>query len=148
MDAAQVTRLFAWIRKLGADEGLELNLDGVRPVNSFDAHRVAHLAGRHGLRDQMTERLFRAHLTENVNVADHAVLLRIADEVGLDDAEVRAVLDGEHYTHEVIAEGRGSGVDAVPTFVVDRRYAMSGAQPTSELYALLEQARSAPTTTN
>ncbi|MFC0098796.1 DsbA family oxidoreductase [Micromonospora marina] len=140
---AEVTKLFGWIRSLGAQEGLALNLDTVRPVSSFDAHRLTHLAGAYGLRDEMTERLFRAHLTENVNVADHEVLLDLADEVGLDAATARQVLDSDRYAAEVHAEARAEGVTAVPTVLVDRRQHVAGAAEVTEYLALLHRAQAA-----
>ncbi|MEV4659262.1 DsbA family oxidoreductase [Micromonospora sp. NPDC049301] len=142
---AEVTKLFGWIRSLGAQEGLELNLDTVRPVSSFDAHRLTHLAGTHGRRDEMTERLFRAHLTENVNVADHDVLVGLAEEVGLDPATARQVLDSNRYAAEVHAEARAEGVTAVPTVLVDRRQHVAGAVEVQEYLALLRRAQ-APAT--
>jgi predicted DsbA family dithiol-disulfide isomerase len=125
----QVTKLFARIAALGEAEGVQINLDRARPVNSFDAHRLTHLAGAHGLRGEMTERLFRAHLTDNVSVADHDVLVGLAGEVGLD-----------RYAVETLAEARAPGVSAVPTIVVERRYAVAGAAEPDDLLALLREA--------
>lgn len=142
LTGAEVSKLFTWIKKLGADEGLRLNLENVRPVNSFDAHRLTHLADSHGLRDQLVERLFHAHLTDNVNVADVELLVMLAGEVGLDVDEVRATLAGDRYAAYVITEARNSGVSAVPTFVVDRRHTISGAPVSGDLLKLLERARS------
>ncbi|MET7832459.1 DsbA family oxidoreductase [Micromonospora sediminicola] len=137
---AEVTKLFGWIRTLGAQEGLELNLATTRPVSSFDAHRLCHLAEAAGSRDEMTERLFRAHLTENVNVADHDVLVGLATEVGLDPAETRRVLDGDRYAAQVRAEAGAPGVTGVPTVLVDRRERATGALTVDDYRTLLARA--------
>lgn len=142
LTGTEVTKLFTWIRKLGAEEGLLLNLENVRPVNSFDAHRLTHLAGVHGLRDQMIERLFRAHLTDNVNVADVELLVAMAGEVGIDVTAARTILAGDAYAADVITEARNSAVSAVPTFVVDQEHTISGAPASGDLLTLLERARS------
>ena len=68
---------------MGAAEGLDLRFDRVRSGNTFDAHRVVHLAAFHGAQDAMQERLMRAYLTEGELMSDHAALARLAGEVGL-----------------------------------------------------------------
>ena len=137
---AQVTKLFARIRGLGAAEGLELNVATARPVSSFDAHRLTHLADRYGLRDAMTERLFRAYLTENRNVADHAELVALATEAGVDPAAAAEVLVGDAYATEVRAEAREPGITSVPTVVVDRQYGVAGGLDADDYLALLQRA--------
>ncbi|GAA2879277.1 DSBA oxidoreductase [Actinoplanes cyaneus] len=140
MPAGAVPKMFAWIERLGADEGLELSLAGVRPVNSFDAHRVAHLAAARGRQPEVVDRLFRAHLSENVDVADLLVLADLAAEAGLDRAEVARVLAGDDYADDVRADERRArdlNITAVPTFVVDGGARLSGSPPVGELQALL-----------
>ena len=126
-----------------ADEGLEFHLDEARSGNSFDAHRLIHLAADRGLAGQLKERLLRAYFTERVAIGDPAELRRLAVEVGLDDAEVGRVLDGEEYGEDVRADeaqAHSYGITGVPFFVVDDRYGISGAQPTELFTEALHRA--------
>jgi predicted DsbA family dithiol-disulfide isomerase len=125
-----------------AAEGLDFRFAVARSGTTFDAHRLVHLAQEHGLADAMKERLLLAYFSEGELMSDHDALIRLAGEVGLDQAEVRAMLAGERYAAEVRDDERTAarlGIRAVPTFVVDRARGASGAQPPAELLALLAQ---------
>lgn len=114
----------------------------MRSGSTFDAHRIVHLAGAHGMQDAIKERLLRAHFTDGELVSDHDTLLRIAVEAGLPEQEVREVLAGEHLAEAVREDERLAadlGVSAVPTFVVDRSVGVSGAHAPDALLGLLEQ---------
>ncbi len=123
-----------------AADGLEYDLVHARIGSTFDAHRLVHLAQRHGLQDAMKERLFRARFTDGKLVSDHATLVELAREVGLDSSEVAAVLAGDEYgdaVREDEATAIRFGISGVPMFVVDRAFGASGAQPPEQLLALL-----------
>ena len=128
---------------IAAGEGLDFRFDIARSGNTFDAHRLTHLAAAHGLQDAMKERLFRAYLSEGEVIGDPAVLERLGLEVGLPGDELRDVLAGDRYAAEV-RDDQGSaaalGITAVPFFVVNRAIAASGAQPPELLRDLLERA--------
>lgn len=126
-----------------AAEGLDFRFDLARPGNTFDAHRLLHLALAHGLQDALKERLDRGTFTEGLPVSDHAALTDLAVEVGLPDAEVRDVLATDRYADAVRADeaqARAYGISGVPFFVVDGRYGISGAQPAEVVRQALEQA--------
>lgn len=126
-----------------AADGLDYDLEHARIGSSFDAHRLVHLAGRHGLQDAMKERLFRARFTEGRLISDPETLVELASEVGLDGAEVRTMLAGDEFVDAVRADelaARQLGITGVPMFVVDRAFGISGAQPAEQLLALLEHA--------
>jgi len=128
---------------MGAAEGLELRFDHVRSGNTFDAHRVVHLAAFHGAQDAMQERLMRAYLTEGELMSDHPALARLAGDVGLPAAEVEELLAGDRFAAEVRAEqelARGFGISAVPFFVVERKLGVAGAQPVESFEELLTEA--------
>jgi predicted DsbA family dithiol-disulfide isomerase len=128
---------------VAAGEGLEFRFDIARDGNTFDAHRLLHLAGAHGVQDELEERLMRAYLTEGQAIGDPAVLERLAIEVGLPEDEVREVLATDQYATEVRDDERTAsslGISAVPFFVVDRAIGASGAQPPEVLGELLAQA--------
>jgi predicted DsbA family dithiol-disulfide isomerase len=115
-----------------AQAGLSYDLHHAIPANTFDAHRLIHLAAAHGLQDAAEERLFRAHMCERADIADHATLVRLGVEFGLDEAEAAAALAGGAYGEEVRADerlAREIGVTGVPFFVIEGRYGISGAQP-------------------
>jgi predicted DsbA family dithiol-disulfide isomerase len=125
-----------------AGEGLDFRLDIQRSGSTFDAHRLIHLAAERGLQDAMKERLMRAYFSEGELVSDRDALVRVAVEVGLDEAEVRKVLAGDRYADAVRADERTAaqlGISAVPTFVVDRALGVSGAHPPEGLLQLLER---------
>ena len=129
-----------------AGDGLELRFDIARGGNTFDAHRLLHLAAAHGAQDPLKERLMRAYLTEGELIADHAVLARLAIETGLPADEVRDTLATDRFAAEVREDERTAqriGIHAVPFFVVDRAVGASGAHPPEALLELLRQARAA-----
>jgi predicted DsbA family dithiol-disulfide isomerase len=127
---------------MAAEDGLELRSDIVRGGNTFDAHRLTHLAAAHGLVDPMVERLFRAHHSEGLLISDHEVLERLAAEVGLPGPEVAEVLGGDAHAGDVREDERTAaslGISAVPFFVIDRSMGASGAHPPEVLLQLLER---------
>jgi predicted DsbA family dithiol-disulfide isomerase len=128
--------------EVAAGDGLEFRFDIARSGNTFDAHRLVHLAAARGLQDAMKERLLRAYQGEGELMSDHAALTRLAVEAGLDEDEVRDVLATDHYAAEVREDERtaaGLGIRAVPFFVIDRAIGASGAQSPEVLGQLLQQ---------
>jgi predicted DsbA family dithiol-disulfide isomerase len=127
-------------------EGLDFDFTRAQPGNTFDAHRLLHLAnegGQVGLQNALKERLFRAYLCEGEAISDHDTLVRLAGEVGLRTDEVQAVLSTDQYAPEVRADeaqARAIGIDGVPFFVIAERYAIAGAQPAELLASALEKA--------
>jgi predicted DsbA family dithiol-disulfide isomerase len=134
---------------MAAEVGLQYNLDKAVVANSFDAHRFSHLAAKHGLGDAAEESLFRAYFTEGKDVSDREVLVQLGTAIGLDAEEVRTTLSGNSYAREVqqdIAEAAALGARGVPFFVIDRKYAVSGAQPEEVFLNALRQSFSEKTT--
>lgn len=129
--------------KMARDAGLDYHFEKAVIANSFDAHRLAHLAKKHGLGDAMEERLFKAYFTEGADVSDPEVLIRLGKEIGLPEEEIRSVLSSDAYATEVrqdITEAGQIGIRGVPFFVFDRKYAVSGAQQTEVFLETLEKA--------
>ena len=115
-----------------AADGLEFRFDLARGGNTFDAHRLLHLAAAHGRQHELKERLMRAYLGEGELMSDHAALTRLALEAGLPEDEVRDTLATGRFAAEVRedeATARSFGISAVPYFVIDRRFGLAGAQP-------------------
>jgi predicted DsbA family dithiol-disulfide isomerase len=128
--------------EVAAGEGLDFRFDLARAGNTFDAHRLIHLAAAHGMQDAMKERLMRAYLTEGEPIGDPAALERLAIDAGLPADEVREVLAGDRYTADVRDDERTAhalGIHAVPFFVVDRAMGAAGAQPPEVLGELLRR---------
>jgi predicted DsbA family dithiol-disulfide isomerase len=128
------------LARMAAAEDLEFNFDRVQPGNSFDAHRVLHLAKEQGKQAEVKERLFRAYFTDGEQLGDHATLIRLAGEEGLNAGPV---LDGDAYAEEVREDERLAadlGINGVPFFVLAGRYGVSGAQPADLLLSALETA--------
>jgi predicted DsbA family dithiol-disulfide isomerase len=126
-----------------AEEGLDFRFDLARPGNTFDAHRLLHLALKHGRQDQLKERLDRATFTEGAPVSDHSALRALSTQVGLPEVEVDAVLGSGRYGDAVRAdeaEARAYGISGVPFFVIDGRYGISGAQPADAILQTLDKA--------
>jgi predicted DsbA family dithiol-disulfide isomerase len=127
-----------------AGEGLDFHFERIRPGNTFDAHRLLHLAAGRGLEGALKERFLRGYLTEGEPIGDPEALARMAVEAGLDEAEVRAVLAGDEHAEAVRADearARARGIQGVPHFLVGGRHPASGAQPPEVLLALLEKGR-------
>jgi predicted DsbA family dithiol-disulfide isomerase len=125
-----------------AGEGLDFRFDIARSGVTFDGHRLIHMAAERGLGDAMKERLMRAYFSEGELIGDRDALVRLAAEVGLDEDEVRGLLESDSHGDQVRADERDAaalGISAVPTFVVGRRLGVSGAQPPDVMLALLRQ---------
>ncbi len=123
-------------------DGLDFHFETLRGGNTFDAHRVLHLAHERGVQDATKERFMRAYLTEGELMSDHPTLARLAGEAGLDPEEVATVLASDRYADAVRADEQlaaGFGASAVPFFVVDRAIGASGAHPPEQLLQLLQQ---------
>jgi len=123
-----------------ADAAAELDLqyrfDTAVIANTFDAHRLTHLAKAHGRQEQVEERLFAAYFTEGRNIGSHETLAELAAETGLDAAETSEMLAGTRFADEVradVMEAAELGADGVPFFLFNRAVSVSGAQP-SELF--------------
>jgi predicted DsbA family dithiol-disulfide isomerase len=140
----QVQAMNDRVTTLAAAEGLDYHFERYQVINTFDAHRVAHLGRVAGLGDAIQERLLRGQLVEGEVLDDPDTLVRLGEEVGLAGDEIRDVLATDRYAAEVnddIREAGELGITGVPFFVVDRRYGISGAQPAELLLQALTMAR-------
>lgn len=139
----QALQMLREMEARGRSVGIPMDFSRAIAGNTFDAHRLLHLAHEHGLQDALKGRLFRAYLCEGEAVGTHEVLQRLAVEVGLPADAVADVLASDRYGREVRGEqalARQLGVSGVPFFVIDQRLAVSGAQPPEVLRQALEHA--------
>ena len=126
--------MHANVSKMANEVGLNYDFDKVKIANSFDAHRVIQLAKKYNLTNEIEERFFKGYFIEGALMSDHATLLKLAVEAGLNEAEVKHVLETDEFALEVKAdvdEAQRIGVRGVPFFVFNRKYAISGAQDTT-----------------
>ena len=123
--------------------GLDYDFDKMTPANTFNAHRLAKLAEQEGLSKAVTENLLKAYFIDGEKIGTDDVLLRIAEEAGLSRDRVKEVLDSDEFAEDVkmdIEEAGQLGVKGVPFFVINRKYAISGAQPVDAFAEALRQA--------
>lgn len=127
----EAARMTDHVTALAREVGLSYDFSRAVVANSWDAHRLIQLAKQHGLGDAAEERLFLAYFTEGRNTADHATLQELGVEIGLDAEAIQQMLASNQLAEAVnqdIYEARQVGVRGVPFFVLNRRYAVSGAQ--------------------
>lgn len=125
-----------------AEVGLVYNFDNMQHTNTFDAHRVAKYAADHDKGKEMTESLLHAYFTESKLISDHPTLVALATEVGLDKTGVVDLLKTDAYVKHVRGDeeqAREIGVQGVPFFVFNEKYAVSGAQPPEVFSEVLEK---------
>lgn len=128
----------------GAEEGIPFAFEKAeRAPNTLESHRLAWLAAGTGRQAEVIERLFAAHFVEGRDVGDREVLARIGAEAGLDAEEIRTALSSDAGVAEIqgaLEEARRLGISGVPFFIVQGKYALSGAQPVEVFLQLLDRA--------
>lgn len=138
----QALQMFGGAQKMAAETGLELNLENSIVANSFRSHQLLQFAKSKGLGDEVKEALFEAHFSEAKNIDDQQTLLEIAATVGLDKAETEEVLNSEKFAYQVKQDemaAKNIGVQGVPFFVFNNKYAVSGAQAPETFLEALEK---------
>jgi len=142
ISVAQSRQMHDRVVQMAKNARLEYNFDQAVVANSFKAHRVIQMAKSKGLGDAMKERLFRAYFTEGQDFGATEVLLELGREIGLTESEIQTALHEADFAERVnhdIQEARYIGVNGVPFFVFNRRYAVSGAQPEQVFLEILEK---------
>jgi predicted DsbA family dithiol-disulfide isomerase len=135
-------QMFDRVVAIAAADGLELDYDRSIAANTFDAHRLIAWAAGQGRQADMVDALQRAHFMDGVDVGSLDALAGVAGSLGLDDAAALEYLKSDAGTDEVnadLTEARELGVTSVPTFVIDGKYAVQGAQEVSTLIAAFEE---------
>jgi len=131
------------LTQMAAQEGLDFHFETARSGNTFNAHRILHLAEAFGVQGEAKERLLRAYFTEAEAIGDIETLVRLSAEVGIPEADARALLASDAYAEQVRDDEREAaelGINGVPFFVIDSRYGVSGAQSPDVLLKALEEA--------
>jgi predicted DsbA family dithiol-disulfide isomerase len=139
----EAREMHAQTERQGAEVGISFDFKRARRGNTFDAHRVLHMAHDHGCQPAVKERLLATYFSEGGAIGDRATLASAAAQAGLDHDQVAEMLAGDRYAAQVRADEREAaelGINAVPFFVIDRRYGLAGAQPPELLRQAIEQA--------
>ncbi len=133
------------IDQTGREQGINFRFDLIRRTpNTIHSHRLIRFSAARGRQDAVVEALFRAYLTEGRDIGDVKVLGAIAAEAGLDRKAAIGYLESDEDRRLISEEDqrvRGLGVNGVPCFVVDGKYAVSGAQPPEVFHQIFDLAR-------
>jgi predicted DsbA family dithiol-disulfide isomerase len=141
-DPRRAEQMFARVTAIAAADGLRLDFDRAVTANTFDSHRLIAWAAGHARQAGMLDALQRAHFTDGADIGSRATLAAIAGTVGLDPAAALAYLESDAGTSAVdadLAEARELGITSVPTFVIDGKYAIQGAQESATILAAFEE---------
>jgi len=131
------------IRARGAELGFEFNMQKRgRIYNTFDAHRLLHWAGTVGKQEALKNALFSAYFTDGRNPGDHAVLLDVAQKVGLDVTRAGQILESDEFSAEVRGREKfyaDRGIRAVPSVIINDQHLIQGGQPAEVFENALRQ---------
>lgn len=142
IDRAQAQEMLDRVTGVAAGAGLEYRFDLLKHTNTVKAHQLLHFAKAHGQQPAMTERLMSAYFTEGRHLGRHEELVALAAEAGLDAEAAEESLTSEKYLADVRADqaqAREYGINAVPFFVIDGKYGVSGAQPAEAFTQIARQ---------
>lgn len=142
MPLDQVMQMHENVVAMAKNAGLDFHFEKTKIVNSFRAHRLLQFAKSVGKGDALKEALFYANFTEGLNFSSDEVLFALGAKIGLKQEEISAALTDSTWAEKVhadIQESREIGVQGVPFFVFDRKYAISGAQGSDQFVAVLEK---------
>ena len=140
--AADGKRMNDNMTAIAKEVGLDYDFDNAIINNTLPAHRLLHFAKEKGLQNELKERLFKAYYTQGKDTGDVETLIQLAAEVGLPEAEARKVLEENLYAQEVLNDQEQAyqvGVQGVPFYVFNNKYAVSGAQSPEVFAEVLEK---------
>lgn len=124
----------------GAAEQMSFAFDRIAVTpNTFHAHRLIWHAAQQGCQDEVVDRLFKGYFEEGADIGSIATLTRLAEQAGLKAESFLRTDEGIAQVKAEEAEGRRLGIRAVPYFVLNREYGISGAQPPEVLAAAIEK---------
>ena len=139
---AQAKAMHEHAKNAGKEAGIEFNFDESKVANSFKGHVLIQLAKKKNLANEMEEALFEAQFILAKNIDDEAALLEIGKSVGLTEEEIKDALASDEMAHAVAQDGlmaRQLGINAVPFFVFNDKYGVSGAQQPEHFLEVLNQ---------
>lgn len=145
---ADVEEMQRNIAQMAAEEGIQFNWENANSGNTFNAHRIIHLAQSKGLGSEAKEAFFYSYMTQGLAIGERETLEDVAARIGLNPVEVEDLLDSEEYADFVKFDQEVAHeqlkVTGVPFFVFDQRVALAGAQPREVFLQVFEKALHAP----
>ena len=135
-------QMFTHVSGIADDDGLHLDFDRAIAANTFDAHRLIAWAAGQGLQAEMLDSLQQAHFMKGIDIGSRSALAKVAGGIGLDPAAALAYLESAAGTEAVntdLREAHELGITSVPTFVIDGKYAIQGAQESATILAAFEE---------
>lgn len=126
--------------EIAREVGLDFHFEKAVPANSMKAHQLSALAKTKGVQNEIEDALFRAYFTEGKNIDDIPTLITIGASYGLSEADICAVYENDLFAEEVKADQQLAyqyGINSVPFFVLNNKYAVKGAQPVDHFLATL-----------
>mgnify|MGYP003466594344 FL=1 len=145
---AEVEDMQRNIADMAKAEGIEFNWQQANSGNTFNAHRLIHLAQSKGLGNEAKEALFYSYMTQGLKIGERETLEDVAARIGLNPVEVDDLLDGNEFADFVKFDQEVAcdqlKVTGVPFFVFDQRIALAGAQPRDVFLKVLEKAQEGP----
>ncbi|SFA85235.1 Predicted dithiol-disulfide isomerase, DsbA family [Bacillus sp. UNCCL13] len=142
MSLAQAKANAQNVVQMAKEAGLDFQMDTLVLTNTFDAHRLTMYAKTQGLMKEMTERILRAHFTESKHIGKHETLTELAVEVGLNREAVQQMLSSDEMADVVRADEQTAQqyrITGVPFYLINKKYALTGAQPTEVFVQALQK---------
>jgi predicted DsbA family dithiol-disulfide isomerase len=140
---AQAEGMHAQVTSVAKEIGLDFNFEKNIVANSFNAHRLIQLAKTKGLANEAEEALFKAHFIEGKNIDDSETLIQIGVAAGLNEKDVKELIASDSFSQEVRQDemqAQSFGIRGVPFFILNNKYAVSGAQSPDVFLQALSQA--------
>ena len=141
-DIAWAEKMNQNLTQMARQAGLEFHMDLVIPANSFNAHRLIHLAKTYDKQDLMKEKLLSAKFIEGLDIDDPSVLTKLGLNLGLDEKEITTFLESDQFEADVRRDEERAGtlgISGVPFFLFNKIYALSGAQPVEAFLEILKK---------
>ena len=138
-----VNKMFDGIKVLADNVGVSFNLPNAIAANTRDAHRLIKLAAETGKDSSVLQKLSKAYFEEAKDYSDLELLVSIGKEAGLDETTMREMFNSDKYLYEIkqdIQEAGNLSIDTVPTFLMDRRQAIVGAEPVELFLEVMNKA--------
>ncbi|MEY8371522.1 DsbA family oxidoreductase [Aerococcaceae bacterium 50-4] len=141
--AEQAEQMNTQVAQMAAATGLNFNFDTMKMADTMPAHRVFQYAKTQGKDDEYFKAFYTAYFEEGALISDEDTIVRLSESVGLDGDKVREVLASEdefqaEATADIFRAGE-VGVQGVPFFVFNNKYAVQGAQPVEVFQQVLDQ---------
>lgn len=130
------------VQEMASQAGLKIDFDTAKFSGTDDAHRVFQFAKEEGKGNEFFHRFYKAHFTEGLLISDPSIIINLSQEVGLDVDRVKEILNSDEYIGEFRSDyygGQANGIQGVPFFVIDEKYAVQGAQPVETFVNVLNQ---------